>query len=179
MPSNKLRLYVALYLRSGRAPPDSYHWALLVGPKKEDSPLDAMQYHVKNTIQPGVDGQPWMFEESRLDESSTRFRLLVRVLIAKIADPVKLPSSLRNVALIQNTPDWTCRVWVMEALSQLELDGVLSPGRQISGWSEIEKECRWYVDKKKAENRWEVSKLRDADHGDPQSIKIPTWDLLR
>ncbi|KKZ68250.1 hypothetical protein EMCG_06073 [[Emmonsia] crescens] len=49
-----------------------------------------MQYHVKITIQPGFDGQPWMFEESRLDESSTRFRLLVRVLIAKIADPVKL-----------------------------------------------------------------------------------------
>ncbi|PGH15004.1 hypothetical protein AJ79_02684 [Helicocarpus griseus UAMH5409] len=84
-----------------------------------------MQYHVKNTVQPGVEGQPWIFEEWKLSESSTRFRLLVRVLVAKIADPAKLPSSLRSVPLVQNRPDWTCRVWVREALSQLDMDGVL------------------------------------------------------
>ncbi|KAG5294369.1 hypothetical protein I7I48_10863 [Histoplasma ohiense] len=44
-PSNKLRLYVALYLRSDRVPPDNYDCA----------PLEArIMKIVKNTIQPWV-----------------------------------------------------------------------------------------------------------------------------
>ncbi|QSS57737.1 no significant blast hit, weak hit to transposase [Histoplasma capsulatum var. duboisii H88] len=46
---------------------------------------------VKNTIQPGV------FEESKLEESSTRFRLLARVLISEIADSEQVLSSVRSV----------------------------------------------------------------------------------
>jgi hypothetical protein len=66
-------VYVALYFRNSKVAPDSYHWAILVE-SKPPSLLGGtpaiVQYHVKNTIQPGVSGQPWVLEQSALEDSS-------------------------------------------------------------------------------------------------------------
>src|ERR1700679_4177436 len=102
MPSNKDRLYIALYARGGRAtmpgkedtyatsiscatiPPNnkfSYHWALIVGPKVEMDKSGAMvegtRYHAKERI----DG--WVFDEQTINLQPTN-ALLVRVMIGKI-----------------------------------------------------------------------------------------------
>ena len=173
MPSNKLRVYVALYHRDSRAPPDSYHWALLVSPKSDDSLSTTMQYHVKNTVQPGIQGQPWVFEASMLSDSSTRFRLLVRILVGKIKKPESLASSLRSVPIVQNDPGWTCISWVRDALSRLDTDGILTSGK-IAAWDEVERQCRHYVAEKHAQGRWKASGAGAQIAG-----SIPTWDMLQ
>lgn len=175
MRSNKSRLYVSLYFRSGQAPPDSYHWALLVGPKRDEDPYDAMQYHVKNTIQPGVSGQPWVFESSRLGDSETRFRLLTRVLIAKIGDPSSIDASLRSVPVVQGDPDFNCISWVRSAIETLNAHGVLSVSKFVD-WSTIDQQCKDYVAKKKQAGRWSSSPTSDSKH---KFVKIPTWDMLQ
>lgn len=175
MRFNKPRLYVSLYFRSGQAPPDSYHWALLVGPKSDEDPYDAVQYHVKNTIRPGVSGQPWVFEASRLGESDTRYRLLIRVLIAKIADPSSVDASLRGVPIIQESPDWNCISWVRSAIERLNADGVLSESKVVD-WSIIDRQCKDYVVKKKEAGRWRAGNSPDSTH---ELVKIPTWDMLQ
>ncbi|GAD97474.1 hypothetical protein LEMA_P119770.1 [Paecilomyces variotii No. 5] len=175
MRSNKSRFYVSLYFRSGQSPPDSYHWALLVGPKHDEDHYDAMQYHVKNTIQPGVSGQPWVFEASRLGDSETRFRLLTRVLIAKIGDPSSVDASLRSVPVVQGDPDFNCISWVRSVIETLDAHGVLSKSKVVD-WSAIDQRCRNYVAKKKAAGRWRSSPTPDSKH---RSVKIPTWDMLQ
>lgn len=174
MRSEKPRLYVSLYFRSGQAPPDSYHWALLVGSKSDNNPYDAMQYHVKNTIQPDVSGQPWVFEVSKLGDSDTRYRLLTRMLIAKIGDPSSVDAALRAVPIVQGDPDFNCISWVKSAIAKLDGDGVLAKSKVVD-WDTINQRCREYVAMKKEAGRWKASV-------DPSSsskfVKIPTWDML-
>jgi hypothetical protein len=175
MRSNKPRLYVSLYFRSGQARPDSYHWGLLVGSKNDNDPYDAMQYHAKNTIQLGVSGQPWVFEASKLGDSDTRYRLLTRVLIAKIGDPSSVDTTLWAVPIVQGDPDWNCISWVKSAIAKLDADGVLSKSKVVD-WDTIDQRCRDYVAKKKEARRWRGSADPISSY---KSVKIPTWDMLK
>ncbi|OAR05357.1 hypothetical protein LLEC1_05975, partial [Akanthomyces lecanii] len=112
MPSDKPRLYLALYARGG----DGYHWALLVGPKHEDSNTRATRYHAKQHM------LQWQFEEIRIRTAATNM-ILVRVLAAKIQKMDRVESILRNVPVRPNLPGRTCRSWVTEAYEKLRNDG--------------------------------------------------------
>ncbi|KAJ5189668.1 hypothetical protein N7491_008287 [Penicillium cf. griseofulvum] len=66
MPPNKDRLYVALYARGGNptmpGKEDTYHWALIVGPKVEEEDSMGFRYHAKERRE--TDGSSkWFFEE--------------------------------------------------------------------------------------------------------------------
>ncbi|KAK2761648.1 hypothetical protein FQN54_001476 [Arachnomyces sp. PD_36] len=176
MHPRKGNVYVALYYRNSRAPPDSYHWAILVESKSSLSgSSEILQYHIKNTIQPGISGQPWVFEESKLQDSNTRFRLLTRVLVGRVKKLGDASACLRSVPLIQGDPGWTCRVWVRDALAKLDADTIFDPERRINDWDAIEKECRRYVAEKKAAGRWEMSKPGVASNLND----TPTYDMLQ
>lgn len=169
-------VYVALYFRNSQVPPDSYHWAILVEFKSSLSKTsEIQQYHVKNTVQPGVSGRPWVFEESKLKDSSTRFRLLTRVLVGRVKNLGKASACIRNVPLVQGDLNWTCRVWVKEALAKLDADAIFEPQRRIRDWDAIETECRRYVAEKKAAGWWSTSNPGVASNLND----IPTYDMLQ
>ncbi|KAK5988027.1 hypothetical protein PT974_12163 [Cladobotryum mycophilum] len=97
---NKDRLYVALYARGG-APKmpgleDTYHWALIVGPKSESSGSHGSRFHAKESLgfvgNPPVAQSVWQYEERQISMAPTSM-LLVRVLVAK----VKNMSQLRSI----------------------------------------------------------------------------------
>lgn len=198
---NKPRVYIALYLRSGHAPAGSYHWA--ISPKAatktgtNSSPLDAVQYHVKNVSvanpttgmsasSDGSDGQAqrqeevrmsWVFERSLLRESSTGFRLLVRALGGKVDRPAEVDESVRSMTVEQDDAELSCRTWVRDVLWRLEGDGVLARRKNSRGldWEEIGRVCREYVARKRVQGRWDSSSAGKWDC----SVSVPTWDMLR
>ena len=186
--SQKVSVYVSLYFRNSQVPLDSYHWAILVETKLSSlrgGTSSIQQYHVKNTMQPGVSGRPWVFEESPLKDSSTRFRLLTRVLVARVKKSKlrNLSASLRSVPLIQNNPNWTCRIWVKEALAKLDADAILEPEpksnnlqqRGIRDWDTIETECRRYIAEKRVAGRW----LNPGVAANFNFNEVPTYDMLQ
>lgn len=176
MHPRKGLVYVALYFRNSQAPSDSYHWAILVESKSSlTRTFETRQYHVKNTVQPGVSGQPWVFEESKLEDSITRFRLLTRVLVGRVKKLGDLSACLRSVPLIQGDPNWTCRMWVRDALAKLDADTIFEPQRRIHDWDATEKQCRRYVEEKKAAKRWRTSNAGVASNLNG----IPTYDMLQ
>ncbi|KAK2606720.1 hypothetical protein N8I77_005451 [Diaporthe amygdali] len=126
MARNKKRLYVAVY-PSGQGT-GSYHWALLVGPKKEVGPVAGQQYHVKN--QPV--GPPWKYDAGDVQDVRVTAQLLARVAIAKIVDEERLINILERVPVNPpnwsgkangREPRWTCRLWVIAALNAIKADG--------------------------------------------------------
>ncbi|KAL8297125.1 hypothetical protein RB597_006283 [Gaeumannomyces tritici] len=93
--SNKKRLYIALYPTGAKQAPGErkYHWALLVGPKKEEGEeVPGMRYHAKNT-----QGNAWQYEETGVRDVKSTNLLLVRVLIAKVVDEERLAQVMRSV----------------------------------------------------------------------------------
>ena len=116
MPSNKDRLYVALYARGGKVKMPGgedayayilplremiadtcfrYHWGLLVGPKKENNTGRGMRYHANERIL-GPDQQEWFFEELETT-MKTASMLLVRVMVGKAENTARLVEILRRV----------------------------------------------------------------------------------
>ncbi|KAH3404497.1 hypothetical protein KXV40_003104 [Aspergillus fumigatus] len=87
MPSNKDRLYVALYAHGGNptmpGKEDTYHWALIVGPKVEAEDGIGVRYHAKERPKLGG-GSEWFFEERECPLAPTSM-LLVRIMVGKEA----------------------------------------------------------------------------------------------
>ncbi|KAF7505446.1 hypothetical protein GJ744_000773 [Endocarpon pusillum] len=104
MPSDKARLYVALYVRGGgpKMPgqEDNYHWAFLVAPKNENKDSTGTRYHAKNA--PGQ--STWVFEEKSTSMTATNM-ILVRVMIGKVNDPQALAAKLRQGVLVVRMED--------------------------------------------------------------------------
>ncbi|KAI7777107.1 hypothetical protein LA080_004009 [Diaporthe eres] len=126
MTRNKKRLYVAVY-PSGQGT-GTYHWALLIGPKKESGPVAGDRYHVKNyPVAPR-----WRYQPHPLQDVRVTAQLLARVTIAKIVDEERLISILESVPVDPpdwdgrasgREPKWTCRVWEIAALKAIRADG--------------------------------------------------------
>ncbi|KAI5455762.1 hypothetical protein BGZ63DRAFT_368375 [Mariannaea sp. PMI_226] len=164
MPSDKKRLYIALY-PSGVVDNEErkYHWGFLVGPKSEKkAKVPGMRYHVKNRP------NGWIYEEVALENVRSTNTLLARVLIAKIEDNERLVQILRSVPVVQNDPNWRCRSWVADALASIESDGAVV-GKAVLDWETIEYIAREYVASKIALGRY--------NSGDMRRPK-PTWDML-
>ncbi|KAH6664026.1 hypothetical protein B0J14DRAFT_621330 [Halenospora varia] len=107
MPSNKDRLYVALYARGGMSlipGKEDTVVALIVGPIKEAENRRGMRYHAKERM--GTQGQlEWYFNGQ------------------DVLDNKRLESMLRQVPIKQGEPRWNCVIWVKEALEALGADG--------------------------------------------------------
>lgn len=197
MPSRKNRLYVALYARGGQArmpgledtyvlsamPPralqsmdadsnESYHWALIIGPKEETEESRGARFHAKGgmSIVDGTSQSIWSFEERGTSMRQTAM-ILVRVLVGKIENDERGKALLRNVPVKGDQPGWNCVGWVEEALEALHRDGRVL-GTSISSWQLIRDTAMEYVDRKKREHRFD-------DQGSIiTSSRVPTWDML-
>ncbi|KAG9559513.1 hypothetical protein KCU79_g8223, partial [Aureobasidium melanogenum] len=130
MPSNKAQLYVALYVRGGAAKmpgkEDTYHWALLVGPKSDK------QAYFHGTTQ----------------------MVLVRILIAKIEDIDKLAQLLRQIPIRQEQQGWNCVLWIKEALSELQTSTNIV-GTNVLEWEAVRNAAMSYCQQKKDEHRFD------------------------
>ena len=169
MTSNKDRLYVALYARGVETSPRTYYWALFRCPKaKASDHTSGVRYHVKNSIRPGYDGLLWYFEQKELGDFVSGL-LLVRVLVAKIEKPDLLDDCVRRVPIVQDDKNWTCRIWVRDALASLDTEGVL--GTKVTDWMKIEEQTKHYAEEKHAVDRWRDPKW--------DARKTATWDMLK
>ena len=168
MTRNKPRLYIALYTNPR---PNQYHWALMVGPKDVEDP-SVVRYHVKNPPAEiaGEVVAPWIYE--RIVPSRLRtWNLLARLVVAKIEEPDLIDSTLQAVPIIQGDPEWTCRIWVKDAVAALVDAGVLGTRVDLLDWTTVEMNCREYMARKIQEGRWQVSQEG------PYS-GLPTMDLI-
>lgn len=165
--SNKDRIYVALYARGGQDP-NTYHWAIIIGPKNEVEGGQGGRYHVKHDpLQPGESF--WKYEDLPIPLTQTA-SLLARVTIGKVTDKSRLERVLKNVPLVQGDPAWTCRVWVRDAIAALVADGKCL-GTSVTDWTTVEQACNNYVGEKRAARRYDGS-------GSWKAGTVPTYDLL-
>ncbi|KAI0401939.1 hypothetical protein F4802DRAFT_600623 [Xylaria palmicola] len=165
MPSNKPRLYIAMY-PSGVVNNEElkYHWAFLIGPKDESKEeVPGTRYHVKNSP------WGWEYEAASLKDVRSTVNLLARISIAKIEDEKRLISILRQVPLDQGDPNWRCLTWVADALDAIAKDGRCVGTAELD-WSKIEAFGRRYVRAKTEAGRFS----HNADMLEPK----PTWDML-
>lgn len=58
------------------------------------------------------------YEELEIPISPTRM-ILVHVMVAKVIKWERMLQILRAVPTVQNDPNWTCRIWVRDALANL------------------------------------------------------------
>jgi len=162
MPRNKNRFQLALYARPKH--PGSYHYAFFVAPKNSQGPVT--KHHVKNTLQIDASGdaiQPWRYERTTITSVEAEPRLLARIIIAKVAkssDDVQ--RILESVPIYQvedldkaEAQTFTCRTWVRDVLRELSKQGALATN--LGEWEVVEREALEYLDKKRAQGRWDVT----------------------
>ncbi|KAK5936616.1 hypothetical protein PMZ80_011144 [Knufia obscura] len=155
MPSDKARLYVALY-----------HWALLVAPKNENNDSTGMRYHAKNA--PGQ--STWVFEEKPTSITATNM-MLVRFMIGKINDPHALAAKLRQVPVVNENLDWNCVNWLKSALALIAQDTSLM-GISTWKWQTVRAASMQHCEQKTAQGRF-------RGEGNFDTSKVPTFDLLQ
>ncbi|PKX97055.1 uncharacterized protein P174DRAFT_364659 [Aspergillus novofumigatus IBT 16806] len=161
MPSNKDRLYVALY-------EPRYHWALIVGPKVGDEGSLGVRYHAKE--RPKVAGvSEWFFEESECTPAPSSM-LLVRIMIGKVADANRLVGILQNTPIRQGHPGWNCVFCVKEALEKLKVNPS-ALGTSVDDWETVRREAINYCQRKKEQHRFD-------GQGDFNMRQAPTYDLM-
>ncbi|KAB5554691.1 hypothetical protein GE09DRAFT_1222175 [Coniochaeta sp. 2T2.1] len=125
MPSDKRRLYIALYPSGvGNNPERMYHWGFIIGPKEtkkvksSQDPPTGKRCHVKNRAKKGVPGGEWFYEERDLPNAQTSIQLLARLVIAKVEDEARLLAIIRNAPVITGDPNWRCRTWCAGAFGR-------------------------------------------------------------
>ncbi|KGO75059.1 hypothetical protein PITC_047420 [Penicillium italicum] len=172
MPSNKDRLYVALYARGGNptmlGKEDTYHWALIVGPKVEAEDGMGVRYHAKERLEL-AGGSKWFFEERECPLAPTSM-LLVRIMVGKVADGNRLVEILRNTPIRQGQPGWNCVIWVKEALEMLKVDPK-ALGTSVVEWEKVRSGAMDYCQRKKDQHRFD-------GQGNFDMKKVPAYDLI-
>ncbi|POR34472.1 Uncharacterized protein TPAR_05321 [Tolypocladium paradoxum] len=178
MPSNKDRLYVALFARAGKSKmpglEDTYHWGLLVGPKAEPKEGgEGTRFHAKQrmTVAEGsaVPQSVWLYEESPFPLRATNM-LLLRVVVGKIKDMERLQSIFQRIPLRPDVPGWNCIEWAKEAFETALRDGQ-ALGTSASDWGSVRDTAMRYAGEKKSAHRFDGK-------GDFDISKPPTWDML-
>ncbi|KAK8107037.1 uncharacterized protein PG998_009050 [Apiospora kogelbergensis] len=169
MRSNKDRLYIALYARGGTPTmpglEDKYHWALIVGPKRESNASRGHRFHAMEKLS-SVGSLPkaqsvWQYESLEIP-MAPKSMLLVRIVVGK----VKNMSRLR--AILDATP--VRPEWVREALQAAIRDG-RALGASAGDWKSVRDTTMRFVERKKAAHRFDGSRSYD-------STKAATWDML-
>ncbi|CAD6448887.1 f7196319-8ef1-4d93-9416-7754d1f6c04f [Sclerotinia trifoliorum] len=77
---------------------DTYHWALIVGPKREGKESQGTRFHAKESMVSSSGKQEWKYEEAPIRLIATQM-LLVRVMIAKIEDNDGVLRILRGIPI--------------------------------------------------------------------------------
>lgn len=161
MPRNKPRLELALYSRPKH--PGSYHYALFVSPKstKQKPAISATKHHVTNTLQvvSGEAIQPWRYECLAVADVQLEYRLLVRVIIAKVITPDALERILEAVPLYQiddsnqaEAQSFCCSTWLQAAVTELGKQKAIT---ELGEWEEILNKALNYLEKKREMGRWD------------------------
>ncbi|KAG8410446.1 hypothetical protein J3459_017124 [Metarhizium acridum] len=153
---------------------DTYHWALMVGPKTEDKCSTGARFHAKEKMRfvgtPPVPESVWEYEERESTMLPTS-KFLVRVMIGKVKDGNRLESLLRNTPIRPGVEGWNCVAWVKEAIeTALREDRVLGTPKNL-GWDSIRDTAMWYVGQKKAAHRFDGQGTFDQN-------KAATWDMI-
>ncbi|KAG5814735.1 hypothetical protein H9Q74_002722 [Fusarium xylarioides] len=161
MPSDKNRLYLALYARGGQG----YHWALLVGPKQEDENTRGKRFHAKQQM------LQWRYDEVDIRMGATNM-ILIRILAAKVKKMDRLKAILRSVPVRPDVPGWTCRSWVEEAYKTLQVDGKAIGS--CPDWESLSHTALWFVQKKIDEHRFDGL----APPGQFNPWQVATWSML-
>jgi len=173
MPSNKDRLYLALYARAGAAKmvgkEDTYHWELLVGPKSDKIDDEGLRYHARERMKQDGNSE-WQFEEAPTTMLPARM-IMVRILIAKIESRDGLAQILRQIPIRQGQQGWNCVGWIKEALSELrESTNII--GTSVVEWDAVRNAAMSYCQKKKDEHRFDGK-------GSFGTSRVPTFDLIQ
>ncbi|KAI8945264.1 hypothetical protein F4801DRAFT_569015 [Xylaria longipes] len=178
MPSDKYRLYVALYIR-GREPimaggEDAYYWALIVGPKNEpDEGGRGVCFRVMEEMAPLswlLHVPVWTYDEMYISLQPNQM-LLVRVVIGKVIDGRRLRDIFSRIPIRDSTPDWDCVGWVKEAPETTFEDGK-ALGTSANDWNSVRETAMWYVGHKREAHRFD-------GQGEYDMTKVPTWDMLK
>ncbi|KAH0353159.1 hypothetical protein KCU81_g1582, partial [Aureobasidium melanogenum] len=152
MPSNKARLYVALYVRGGAAKmpgeEDTYHWALLVGPKSDKAD-----------------------DEEKPATMAPMQMILIRILIGKIEHTDRLAQILQQIPIRQEQQGWNCVLWIKEALSVLQAATNVM-GTSVLDWEAVRSAAMSYCQRKRDEHRFDGTTNVDTS-------RIPTFDLIQ
>ncbi|KAL4948775.1 hypothetical protein BDW69DRAFT_198613 [Aspergillus filifer] len=161
MPSNKDRLYVALYARGGKpttpGQEDKYHWALIIGPKIETEGGTGVRYHAKEILSVRG-GSEWFLEERDCPLAPTNM-LLVPITVGKVVDGARLVGILRNIIIRQNQPGWNCA------------DGK-GLGTSVIEWDKVRNQEIGYCQHKTGQHRFD-------GRGNFDMTKVPTYDLMQ
>lgn len=163
---NKPRLALALYARPKY--PNSYHYALLVIPKRGTTQSDttATKCHALDTLQniSGKLSHPWRYECAPVANLQHETWLLACVIFAKVVDGAALVSEFEGVPVYQfDDPDiakaeaFDCVAWVRAAVERSRRSSALS---SIAVFQDIEQAALEYVERKKSKGRWAKSGQR-------------------
>ena len=175
MPSNKPRLQLALYARPKH--PGSYHYALFIAAKNLQGPVT--KHHVKNTLQIDASGEataPWRYERAVVTNIEAEHRLLVRVIIAKVAtswnDVEKILESAPGYQIDNldraETQSFSCSTWARDAYQELRRQGAVTA--KSEKWEDVKRKAQEYVETKQQQRRWSSSWERGSG--------VPLMDLL-
>ncbi|KAL4796009.1 hypothetical protein BDV19DRAFT_156035 [Aspergillus venezuelensis] len=173
MPSNKDRLYVALYARGDKptmpGQEDKYHWAFIIGPKIETTLGKGVRYHAKEKLSV-TGGSVWFFEGRECPLAPTSM-LLIRITVEKVVDGARLVGILRNIPIRQNQPGWNCVFWLKEALDTIKADG-RGLGISVIEWDKVRNQAMGYCQHKTDQHRFD-------GRGNFDMAKVPTYDLMQ
>ncbi|TGO19773.1 hypothetical protein BTUL_0002g00150 [Botrytis tulipae] len=173
MPSGKHRLYIALYARGGKPTmpekEDTYHWGLIVGPKKEVEASRGTRFHAKEFLSLSTGKSEFKYEEVSIPLLATQM-LLVRVMIAKIENYDRMLQILRAIPIRSRNEGWNCVGWVREALTELQNDGK-TLGTAVIEWAMVRDAAMNYCQRKKDEHRFDGVVEWKTD-------KAATFDLI-
>ncbi|KAF9693545.1 hypothetical protein EKO04_008470 [Ascochyta lentis] len=178
MPSDKDRLYIALYARAG-APQmpggeDKYHWAFIIGPKSEGGSANGRRCHAKEFLQivAGTPEKIWKYENIEISLQPTS-AILVRIMIGKVADGARLLDVFARTPIragYAGYEAWNCVSWVQEALAWAAQDGK-ALGTCLTDWKVVRDTAMWYVAKKAADHRFD-------GQGQFDQSRVATWDAI-
>lgn len=193
---DKPRLYLALLPKGGPAGGaygsqfscDSYHWALVLGPKSALRSQAGVAYHIVHTASGFTDSASF-YEETDLGEQAHLSRtILARIALAKVVDEEYVVSVIRGAAAAtrkasiaaHGSTDHVCRTsclsWVKTAWEAISGD-TSKPLRTFFGpgeWDNIENRARKYVKRKRLQGRYHPN-TGPADIT-WNADEIPTWN---
>lgn len=177
----KLRLYVALYARAAGGRPkmhnreDTYHWALILGPKNESfRGGTGIKMHAHDRVRVENDQIVQTFKYEELETSLAAVDMIVvRVLVAKVPENKKGPllGIVRNLTIGIREEGWNCVSFVQDALKALDADGTVLSERAVVEWVTVRDGAMRYAEAKKKQHRFDGKGIFDMS-------KVPTWDLI-
>ncbi|RSL69678.1 hypothetical protein CEP54_002237 [Fusarium duplospermum] len=169
------RLYVALYLRGGRAKmphkENKFHWAFITGPSVETPETRGVLHHIKEDpeMMKHASGMMWKYLEHDVPTGWTG-NILVRIYIGEVKDMDRVHFIFHNTPLQQCTLGWNCIKWAEDAFTTITQDGK-ALSKAVTDWDAVRDKAMEYVDAKVKAHRFELCREFEQDD-------VPTWDML-